>query len=96
MLVCKDALELSRRLIFSNQQLYQEDLETKFASMQASLGPLIGLEPVDSISAMVSNATAPLSMCNHLLACCFTGSLVAFVRTCEWQISCTCTSLILV
>ena len=81
MLVCKDALELSRRLISSNQQLYQEDLETKFASMQASLGPLIGLEPVDSISAMVSNVTTALSLCatTCVLAFCFADSLVAFV-----------------
>ena len=57
MLVCKESLELSRRLISSDQVLYQEDLDTKFMNMQASLGPLIDEEDVDSVSATVSNVT---------------------------------------
>ena len=55
MLVCKESLELSRRLISSDQLPYQEDLEAKFVNMLSSLGPLIGDEAVESVGATVSN-----------------------------------------
>lgn len=60
MLVCKESLELSRRLISSDQVPYQEDLEAKFMDMQASLGTLMDEEDVDSASATVRNLACTL------------------------------------
>ena len=54
MLACKDAVELSRRLVSSDLLLTQEDFEEKFVNMQSTLGPLIGDEAMDGIGASVS------------------------------------------